>query len=421
VAGVTPNLDKLASEGTVFTHCHMSIAVCQPSRQAMMTGRHPHCNGGLGFQPISEDVPTLQEHLRAAGYFNGIIGKNSHLAPKSKFCWDYDFDIHVKEHTWGRDPAKYYKYSKQFFDSAKTAGKPFFLMANSHDPHRPFAGSEAELKMFGEETQAPRKFSPEEAEIPGFLPDLPDIRQELAEYYTSVRRCDETVGEILRALDDAGHRDNTIVVFVSDNGMAFPFAKTNCYLNSTKSPCIIRWPNHAKANARDGAHMISGIDFMPTLLDALNLPAPDGMNGKSFLKALLGENQAGFEQVFTTFNSTAAGKPFPMRALQDKTHGYIFNAWADGSTRFFNESKSGLTYRAMVNAGEHDGDIRRRTEFFDFRTAEEFYNFETDPDALDNLIDSPEHSGLIAQFRERLKNEMASTNDPILEKFEKSI
>ena len=109
-------------------------------------------------------------------------------------------------------------------------GRPFFLMANSHDPHRPFYGNDK--AEWYDELDPParppsRTFEPDEVVIPGFLPDLPEVRLEIAEYYNSVRRCDDTVGRLLDVLDEAGVAENTLVMFLSDNGMAFPFAKTN--------------------------------------------------------------------------------------------------------------------------------------------------------------------------------------------------
>lgn len=108
----------------------------------------------------------------------------------------------------GRDPSKYKAFARKFFDQARARGKPFFLMANSHDPHRPFAGSENEKKSWGEDLPEVRRWVTEkEVTIPGFLPNIPDVRREIAEYYTSVYRCDE-----------AGFRQNTVVMFLSDNG-----------------------------------------------------------------------------------------------------------------------------------------------------------------------------------------------------------
>ena len=140
---ITPHIDRLASGGMRLTQAHVNIAVCQPSRQSIMTGRYPHRNGAEGFDPIHEDVPTLQESLRAAGYLNGILGKEVHLKPKHKYCWDYYItQLQLASGAGiGRSPKRYFEYSTSFFEAAKRSGKPFFLMANIHDPHRPFAVS----------------------------------------------------------------------------------------------------------------------------------------------------------------------------------------------------------------------------------------------------------------------------------------
>ncbi|MHC4744569.1 MAG: sulfatase-like hydrolase/transferase, partial [Planctomycetota bacterium] len=127
---ITPNIDRLATEGLRFQHGHITIAVCQPSRSVLMTGRYPHRHGAEGFQPINTAVPTLQEHLNKAGYLNGILGKVKHLAPSEKFKWDMAHDM--AEVGWGRNPQLYYSFAKGFIERAKSEGKPFFLMANSH-------------------------------------------------------------------------------------------------------------------------------------------------------------------------------------------------------------------------------------------------------------------------------------------------
>jgi N-sulfoglucosamine sulfohydrolase len=121
VPGITPHIDRLAREGLLFHHAHVNIAVCQPSRQSIMTGRYPHRNGAPGFDPIDEDLPTLQERLRAAGYLNGILGKEIHLKPKHKYCWDYyvtQSDL-ASGAGIGRSPARYHEHTKTFIESAK--------------------------------------------------------------------------------------------------------------------------------------------------------------------------------------------------------------------------------------------------------------------------------------------------------------
>ncbi len=423
--GITPNIDQLAAEGMRFEHAHVTIAICQPTRSVWMTGRYPHRNGALGFDPINREVPTLQESLRDAGYFNGILSKIEHLEPKEKFCWD--FEGAMNDLGRGRVPEKYFELTKNFLAAADQAEKPFFLMANSNDPHRPFAGSAQEQGRRGKKNKKQARApaypesepfcSPDEAIVPGFLPDLPDIRQELSEYFTSVHRADAITGAVLKALDESGHRDNTLVVFMSDHGMPLPFAKTNCYLNSTKTPLIVRWPGRISAGAVDDQHLVSGIDFMPTVLDALQLTLPPGMDGRSYLPILRGESQKDRDWVFTSINTLSSKKPFPMRAITTRTHGYIFNAWADGETVFKNESQNGLTFKAMQQAAQNDPEIAERVKLFQYRQPEELYNYEQDPAAREDLSEDNGKREILVDLRNQLETIMAETDDPQLENY----
>ena len=421
VPGATPNMDRLASEGVRFTNAHISISVCQPNRSVLMTGRYPHRNGSMGFEPIREDVPTLQEKLREAGYLNGICGKPNHLTPQEKFCWD---TVIPSSELWmGRSPQRFYEQTLKFFNESKESDRPFFLMVNSEDPHRPFPGSKQEdsrknwLKDLEAYPPADKYYNPDEVEVPGFLPDLPDIRKEVAQYFTAVRRCDETLGQVLRSLEESGLAENTLVMFLSDNGMAFPYSKTNCYLNSTKTPWIVRWPGKTKAGSVESEHMISSLDFMPTILDAATLPQTEGMDGRSFLPLLKGKRQQGKDKVFTSFFQTSAKKDFPMRSVQTKNFGYIYNAWADGETVFKNESQSGLTFKAMTLAAETNPEIAARVKFFQYRIPEELYDNQKDPNSLNNLIDKPEFKAEVEKMRRELLANLESTKDPLAETF----
>lgn len=428
VPGVTPNIDRLAAEGMRFMRGHVTCAVCQPSREALMTGRYPHRSGGMGFEPIRMDVPTLQESLRAAGWLNGILGKVEHLKPDAKFPWDFKREF--GELGCGRDPQKYAEAARAFFEAAEAADKPFFLMANSHDPHRPFDGSRSEAQSLAKDwgkfgvtrdtlPRPSRVYTPEEVSVPGFLPDLPDVRAELAQYYSSCRRSDDTVGAVLGALAASGQAENTLVMFLSDNGMAFPFAKANCYLHGTRTPWIVRWPGRVAPDTVNAEDFISGIDFMPTVLDALDLPAPDGMDGASSLPLLRGEGMAGRDRVFTQFHATSAGEQFPMRCVQDGRYGYIFNVWVDGVRRYRSASMgSTMTFRAMEASTLPE--VVARTRFCKERCPEELYDFATDPDALKNLADDPAHACELDRMRGELLAWMEKTGDPFLPEFLKT-
>lgn len=427
IPDVTPNIDTLAAQGIRFTNAHVTTGVCQPSRGAIMTGMYGMHSGIEGFEHLKKDFPTLTEYLRKAGYLTGMLGKVGHSIPKLSTerdlfdIWKDDADIGL-----GRSPARYYEYSKWLFEKSVQDKKPFFLMANSHDPHRPFYGSETELnnkryKDFYEKdiiSKPSRIFTAEEMVVPGFLPDLPDVRTELAQYYSSVRRLDDMVGEVLKALKESGVENNTLVIFISDNGMSFPFAKTNCYLNSTKTPFIARWPGVIKPGT-DTVHFISGIDFLPTFLEVSGIPLTTQTDGFSFLPLLKQQPQDGREKVFTQFYETSGKNRYPMRAVQDTRFGYIFNPWSDGHRVFKNEPQAGLTFKAMQEASSSNTEIHQRVELFLYRVVEEFYDLKNDPDALNNLINDPAYSNEVIIMKDSMRRWMIENNDPALHALDK--
>ncbi|QTN32621.1 sulfatase [Akkermansiaceae bacterium] len=414
IEGITPNIDKLAAEGTAFDRGFVNIAICMPCRAVWMTGRYPHRSGALGFDRIKPDVPSLPEALKQGGYYNALFGKEIHVVPSRHAA--FDLIRTERELRSGRDPQAYAAAMRDAIGAAKEAGKPFFIMANAHDPHRPFSGSKGDYKDVPE---ASRRITPDEVVVPGFLPDLPDIRTELADYFTSVRRADDVVGAILAELDKAGLTGNTLVIFLSDHGMPLPFAKTNCYLASTATPWIVRWPGHAEPGARDGDHFVSGIDIAPTFLAAAGLENLAGADGSSILPILEGKAQPERNKAFTSINAPYSGKPFPMRAVNDGESLYIWNGWADGKAYFQNESMSGLTYKAMKAAAKSDPAIAARVKLYDNRVPQELYDLRTDPDCLRNLIG--ESSEKAASLTKALQQQMKATNDPQLENFQSQV
>ena len=428
IPNLTPNIDRLASEGIRFEHAHVTIAICQPTRAVWMTGRYPHNSGAFGFEEIRPDVPTLVEALRDAGFSTGLMAKHGHVVPSRADAWTEI--VPARELENGRSPELYYQRALRFMKAASAARQPFFLMANSEDPHRPFAGSADEARFQKTDAESTNHqygggfpsvevaFDPGEIPVPGFLPDLPPVRQELAEYYTSVRRADETTGALLRALDDAGMAENTLVMFLSDHGIAVPFAKTNVWMHSTRTPWIVRWPGVIEPNIVDDRHVVSGIDLAPTILDAVGESALPGTDGRSFVRALRGEELDGFDFAFTHMNVTIAPKWYPMRSIVDRRYGYIYNAWADGQKKFFNNSMRGLTFPAMEKAAGDDPTVARRVEHLLYRTKEELYDYRQDPDALANLVEEPSYRPLVDQYRELMLEQMRASGDPELEGYE---
>ncbi len=412
VPGLTPNLDAFAAEGMRFERAHVNVAICQPSRGVLATGLYSHNNGVMGFMHTDRNIPTIMETLRDAGYLTGILGKVDHSTPKANYQWDFAHDQKALGN--GRDPDIYYTRCTEFFARCRDENKPFYFMVNSHDPHRPF---HIPGKPIRDAKEPSKTYGPSDVPVPGFVPDLPGVRQELSYYLNSVRRLDDTFGRTMQALTESGLDGNTLVMFLSDNGIAIPFAKCNAYLASTHTPWIVRWPGIVKAGTVDRDHFISGIDFFPTVLEAAGLPAANGLDGTSFLPLLKGQKQQGRERVFTQIDMKAGGDAVPMRCVQDGHYGYIFSPWSDG-TFWYRNNNEGLTMRAMVEAAKTDPAIARRVAMFRYRALEELYDLKADPDCLNNLVNDPAHAGGLEKMRNRLGQWMNQTHDPLRPAFE---
>ncbi|MBT7092317.1 MAG: sulfatase, partial [Bacteroidetes bacterium] len=422
VKDITPNIDKFATEGIRFTNAHVNTPVCQPCRQSWLTGRFPHSIESEGFEPINVDVSTLPEQLKSIGYLNGILGKEIHHQPKDRFFWDFIPFVTEKDSIWrsghSRNPSMFYEYSSIFFKMAKDQNKPFFLSANSHDPHRPFIGSRQDTLTWGDNMPpVSRQYSPEEVEVMGYLPDIKDVRKEVAQYYGSVYRGDQSIGGVLDALEESGLSDNTVVIFLSDHGAAFPFSKAQCYLNSSKTPLIIRWPEKIRPGSVDSTHFVTGIDLMPTIMEIAGLPLIPKLDGQSFLPLLFDKKQRDREYAYSTFYQIFAKKRFPMRCLQNEDFGYIYNFWSDHQTEIRGDATGGLTWRAMIKAAETDLEIAKRVELYKYRVPEEFYNFKNDPDGLVNLVNDPAYAKELMKFRKKMLEMMKKYNDPAYEAF----
>jgi N-sulfoglucosamine sulfohydrolase len=307
----------------------------------------------------------------------------------------------------------------QLIAGAKAEGKPFYANVNVKDPHLPFYRGDLTKKGF-DQTPPSRHLSPDEVTIPGFLPQHDNFRQEVTDYYNTVRRGDDCVGEVLQVLEESGLQDNTLIIFLSDHGMSFPFAKSNLYPNGVRTPWIMVWPVKIKPGVVDAENMVSAIDLMPTVLDATDTPAPGPLAGRSLLPLLNGESQEGRDHVFVEHNEGPSADPRPMRAIHTKNYVYIFNAWGTGDYHAVFESRwwrSYATFSQLAKRGPEMPDAAQRFDFLMYRTVEELYDVQNDPHALNNLIDDPKYADVADGLRARLQMWMEATNDYALEGF----
>ena len=413
----TPNIDRLAKQSLRFAHAHMTVGNCMPGRNVMFSGLISHNNKVEGFYQVKNPGwPHMVDLMKNAGYFTGIRGKVSHSTPYQPYAWDANLD------TLPNGKKGHYKDADSFgisttdgIQKAKAAGKPFCLVVNVSDPHKPFW---SKVKGGGEDPHVPsRVFKADEVPIPGFLFDDPEVRKELALYYSSVRRADDCVGKILEALDKSGEAKNTVVVFLSDHGMPLPFAKTQLYHHSTHSPWIVRWPGVTKAGAIDKRHMVSAVDMLPTLLDIAGAKHPKRLDGRSFLPLIKGQKRKGWGHVIKEYNENSGASRDPMRAIQSKKHLYIFNPWSNGERVFATATTGTVTYHRMAALAKSDPRLAKRLALYKYRVQEELYDVAADPDCLNNLIESSEHQAALGRLRRQLERWMVRTNDPLLETF----
>ena len=417
--GTTPTMDRLASQSLRFEHAHVTVGNCNPCRNVMFSGLISHNNKVEGFYKVTDPGwPHMVDLLQGAGYYAGIHGKVSHSSPYQPYAWDDDLTISPsgkKAHI--KDARAYGESTSRGIENAGEAGKPFFLSINISDPHKPFW---SEVRGGGEDPYVPsRIYNAEEVPVPGFLFEDPEVREELALYYSSVRRADDCLNEVLKALRKSGQWENTMIVFLSDHGMPLPFAKTQLYHHSTRTPLMVRLPGTTKAGTLESRHMVSVLDLLPTVLDSLGVPKPKRLDGRSFLPLLRGEKQENRDYVIKEYNENAGRSRDPMRAIQSKTHLYLFNPWSNGERIFATATNGTVTCKRMIKLSEEDEEMNKRLELYRFRVPEELYQVNRDPDCLENLIDYASQEKAKIKLQASLEEWLEKTNDPILECFRK--
>ena len=267
----TPHQDRLAAEGVRFTNAFATVASCSPSRASIFTGMYQHQNGQYGLAHATHNQHTF-ESVRAAprifgehGYRTAIIGKH-HVVPLDL----YGFQQIIPAAHGSRDVAEMARSARGIF--AERDARPFFLTIGYSDPHR--GGGAISDSMtdgrgnFANERQyagvTAIKYQPAEVTVPAHLPDTPEVRAELAQYYEAVSRLDQGIGMVMQALRDTNQLENTLVIYVSDNGIPFPGAKTNLYDAGIRLPMLMRLPGREKRGTINNA-MVSFIDIAPTV------------------------------------------------------------------------------------------------------------------------------------------------------------
>ena len=414
----TPALDRLAGEGIKFHRFFTAAPQCVPSRAALMTGRSPVAARMTRFTaPLPRDEITFPEILRdQAGYFTGICGRGYHLdgSARAGAAVRRVFDEHglrtfaERVDFLNTCPDDEVAGQVAAFLDKKPAAKPFFLWANFSDPHHAWTGP-AELRP-----------DPTSLTLPAHWPDLPGMRQQLADYCAEVNRLDRTISRVLDVLRERGVLDDTLVVFTGDNGAALPHGKGSLYDPGSNVPLIVRWPGMVKA-AGESKVLVSGEDIAPTLLEAAGLPPHPRMSGVSFLPLLKGEPYMPRKHVFlergphgrapVSVNMSSSGYDLS-RAVRSDRYKFIYNCtpWIPYAPV---DSAGGAAWR-QIKAAKDAGELSagaKATYFTAPRPVYELYDLENDPSELNNLSGRAELARVERELRAALAEKMVRDFD----------
>jgi N-sulfoglucosamine sulfohydrolase len=413
----TPHLDQLASEGVRFTHAFCTTASCSPSRSVMLTGLHNHTNGMYGLAheahhfSLLPKVATLPALLQKAGYQTGVIGK-LHVTPAGQLPWT------LAAEGDGRSGYEMAQRARQFIGAA--GNQPWYLHVGYTDPHRgPGPGGFANRPAKPYPHLEVNRFAPADVRVPSFLPDRPEVRRDLAEYYEAANRLDQGVGYLMRVLRETGQLDRTLVIFLSDNGMPFANAKTNLYDAATRLPLIVRAPEQPQRGVATDA-LASWTDLMPTVLDWAGVEAPYRLPGESWLPRVQNPGPGLRDAVFFSHTFHEVTMYYPMRGVRTRQYKYIRNLFPELAFPLASDLFASPTWQSIRAAGEQSTIGQRPAGLYRHRPAEELYDVIQDPDEVRNLAREPGSQAVLGRLRQAVEDFRRQTQDPwlILENYQ---
>ncbi len=411
----TPNLDRFASQGMRIKRAYVTTPQCVPSRASIMTGRSPIAIQMTRFSaPLPIDVPIFPEILRGQGYYAGVAGRTYHLdgsklPPESKRVFDeFDLKTFAKRLDYVQTAGKRPDMLRQYREFLKQVpkGKPFVMQLCFSDPHRPY-----------DDNAIAKPHEPAKLKLPPYFPDTPKVREDFAKYYDEISRFDEDFGQVLAILEEMGFAENTIILFMGDNGAAILRGKGTLYEFGVHVPMIVRWPGQTKQGSTTD-ELISGEDVAPTMLEAAGLQAPKAMTGKSFVKLLKGEPFEGRKHVFAQRGAHGSGLPnnsaaFDLgRCVIAKDHKLIYNAlWQIPYTPV---DFAGQPFWKELQAMHKDGKLDKefsRLYFSPTRPMFELFDLNADPHEMRNLIGQEKTAALERDLKGVLQRWMILERD----------
>ena len=412
----TPNIDRLAAEGVRFTDAVLTISSCSPSRSSLLTGKYPHETDAEQLHwPLPARNETFSERLTEAGYFTAAVGK-WHLGNQVKDRFDLVVeagsggfvlptgpDGAPLEMTAGANPSGCADWVPVLKNRPRD--KPFFLWLAALDPHRDYAADTLP------DPHAP--FAPHtaaDAVVPPFLPDAPAVRRDLAAYMDEVTRLDGYVGAVLDELDRQGVADNTLVLFMSDNGRPFPRCKTTLYDSGVKTPLIARLPG-ATPPGTTCERLVSSVDVSATILDLCGAGPLEAGRGESFLPLMKGPAGPAVRD-FAFSEKNWHDYDASQRSVRTTDYKYIRNLAPELPNTPPADAVRSLTFQTMLQMRDAGELTAEQATIFAPGPAEELYDLTADPHELTNLAADPSHAAALAELRTELDRWREETADP---------
>jgi N-sulfoglucosamine sulfohydrolase len=380
----TPNIQWLADQGIMFRNAFCAAPSCSGSRAALLTGEYCHTNGMMGLAhrgfSLNDYDHQLVRVLMAHGYHSELIGEQHISSDPDMLGYDVVHDL-----------------TDRFVRSVGPAAiaalrgdirEPFFLSVGFFETHRSF---------FEPSSVRDRVYSLP----PPFLPDTPEIREDIAAYKASARTLDHGVGSVLNALQETGLDERTLVIYTTDHGLAFPTAKASLLDRGIGVSLIMRGPGFGGGRALDA--LVSQVDLFPTLCDVAGIERPPWLVGRSLVPLVRGEEPPGTRsEIFAELTYHAAYEP--QRAIRTDRHKYI---------RRFDD----YPYPVLANCDDSPSKDAYLARGWATRTVprESLHDLFFNPGEGRNLVGDPDYATVLAELRGRLHQWMAETNDPLLQ------
>lgn len=399
---MTPNIDKLAEQGTLFKRAFTATAMCAVTRQQLYTGIYPVRNGAYGNHTrVNDGVKSAAHYFGDLGYRVGLAGKK-HFAPLESFPFEI---VGEQDRSAEGETSFGIAQTREFIhqDSEKDVSerRPFFLIVASSSPHDPWTR--------GDRTQYPE----DKLQVPSFLNDTPDVRRLLADYLAEVSDLDREVGLIEAELEKANIVENTIFIFTSEQGSVLPYGKWSNYDGGLRTAFIIRWPGRIAAGVKTDA-MIEYVDVVPTLIDLVGGKVPfahDGepLDGKSFKPVLEGIEDEHKQYVYgiqTTYN-IKDGSNYPIRSVRGQEFKLIHNL------NYQNNYSNLIVASPWYQRELHVEKTENKTNYSNFVKRPEFelYNVKNDPFERNNLIQDEQYKNVVSQLKTQLAEWMNQQGD----------